>query len=85
LADIGRDPPRQRSEDKPRAPSGGTVEIKSPPGIEIIDRMVANQDRLDRAAAIRQRIESDWIEAHFDKGPRIETEYNPLDNSRLKE
>jgi hypothetical protein len=61
-------PDRQRSEDKPRAPSGGTVEIKPPPGIDIIDRMCEAQSRADRAAAIRQRIENDWIESHFEKG-----------------
>jgi hypothetical protein len=33
------------SEEKPRA-SGGTVELKPPPGIDVIDRMCAEQDYL---------------------------------------
>jgi hypothetical protein len=43
------------------------------------------QDKCDRMQRLRQQAESAYIEAHFDKGPRIESEYNPLDNSRLKE
>jgi hypothetical protein len=57
--------------------------MKAPPGIETIDRMVAAQDRIDRLAALRQRVETDWIEAHFERGPRIESEYNPFDKNRL--
>jgi hypothetical protein len=59
--------------------------LKPPPGIEIIDAMCDAQDRVDRAAAIRQQSEAAWIEAHFEKGPRIETEYNPFDSARIKE
>jgi hypothetical protein len=33
---------------------------------------------------IRQRIENDWIESHFDKGPRIESEYNRFDAKNMK-
>ena len=60
-------PPRQRSEEKPRSPSGGTTEIKPPPGIDLIDKMCIEQDRLDRAAALRQQLElaqteSAWAE-----------------------
>jgi hypothetical protein len=64
--------------------SGGTVEIKPPPGIDHIDRLCEAAARNDRLAAIKQRIENDWIEAHFDKGPRIETEYNPFDRDNLR-
>jgi hypothetical protein len=46
--------------------------------------MCLEQDRRDRAAAIRQQVETAWIESHFENGPRVESEYNPLDNARLK-
>jgi hypothetical protein len=71
-------PPRQRDEGPPRAASGGTAPLRQPPGIDIIDRMCDAQARADRAAAIRQQAETEWIEAHFDKGPRIAKDYNPL-------
>jgi len=58
--------------------------VNPPSGIDYIDRMCAEQSRADRAAAIRQRMEAEWIDFHFEKGPRIESEYNPLDNARLK-
>jgi hypothetical protein len=76
-------PDRQRSEEKPRPASGGTAPIQPVPGISHIDRICEAQDRADRAAAIRQRIENDWIESHFDKGPRIETEWNPFDRENM--
>jgi hypothetical protein len=36
--------------------------LSPPSGIDHIDRMCEAQDRTDRAAAIRQRIENEWIE-----------------------
>jgi hypothetical protein len=70
---------------EPRAPSGGTVEVKPPPGIDYIDRMCEAQSRTERAAAIRQRIENEWIEALMgNKTPhKAATEYNPFDKKRL--
>ena len=59
--------------------------VQPPSGIDYIDQMCDAQDRADRAAAIRQRIENDWIESHFEKGPRIEVEYNPFENSRIRD
>ena len=58
--------------------------VNPPSGIDYIDRMCAEQSRADRAAAIRQRMEAEWIDFTLKKGPRIESEYNPLDNARLK-
>ena len=56
-------PPARR---EPPPPKGSgwqdAAPIKPPSGIDIIDRMVANQDRADKAAAIRRRLEADWIE-----------------------
>jgi hypothetical protein len=73
-------PDRQRSEDKPRAVSGGTVPIQPPPGIEIIDRLCQAQDRADRAAAIRVRIETELVEAAMANKVtyKAKTEYNPV-------
>jgi hypothetical protein len=51
---------------EPAKPKGsGWVDpapVTSPPGISTIDAMCEAQDRADRAAAIRQRIENEWIE-----------------------
>jgi hypothetical protein len=71
-------PDKQRSEDAPHRASGGTAPLRQQPGIDIIDRMCDAQDRADRAAAIRQQVETEWIESHFDKGPRVERSYNPV-------
>ena len=57
--------------------------MKPPPGIDIIDRMCAEQDRANRAAAIRQKVENEWIESHFRRDPyKAATEYNPFDKKR---
>jgi hypothetical protein len=77
-------PQSQQRDETPRAPSGGTVPITSPPGIEHIDRMVDAQDRKDRIARLREVTENAWIESHFEKGPRIETEWNPFDAANMK-
>ena len=77
-------PDQQHAEGPPRAPSGGTVPIGPPPGIEIIDRMCDAQDRKDRLAAIRQATENAWIESHFERGPRIETEHDPFSAENMK-
>jgi len=71
------------------AKPGGTGWVEAPPikcpDTRWIDAQLDAADRRDRAAAIRQRIENDWIESHFeDKGPRIETEYNPFDAKNMK-
>jgi hypothetical protein len=72
---------------EPAKPKGnGWVEaspLKSP-DTRWVDRQLDAQDKLDRAAALRQRMESDWIESHFDRGPRIETEYDPFDRSNMR-
>jgi hypothetical protein len=55
-------PDRQRSEDKPRAPSGGTTPIQPPPGLRWIDAQCDAQDKRDRAVAIQQKMEIEWTE-----------------------
>src|SRR5215469_15410581 len=41
-----------QSSEPERPASGGAVEVRPPAGIDYIDRMCAEQDRADRAAAI---------------------------------
>jgi len=78
-------PNSQREDETPRATSAGSVPVTSPPGIDIIDRMVDAQDRTDRIAAIRQASENAWIESHFERGgPRIESDYEPFDDTHMK-
>jgi hypothetical protein len=36
------------------------------------------------ALSPRQRVEAAWIESHFEKGPRIESEYNPFSAKNMK-
>ena len=73
-------PDRQRSEEKPRAVSGGSVPIQPPPGIADIDRLCDAADRADRAAAARVRMEA----LMSDKTPhRAKFEYDPYDRARL--
>ena len=77
-------PDSQRNDEPMRAPSGGTIPVQSPPGVRWVDRQVEVQDRIDHAAAIRQRVEAEWIEEHFQKGPRVQSDYNPFSPDRLK-
>src|SRR6516225_10022736 len=61
------------SREPPKPKGNGWVDpapVKPPSGIEYVDRLCDQQSRAERAAAIRQRIENDWIESHFDNGPR---------------
>jgi len=73
-------PDRQRSNDRPRASGGGSVPLGPPPGIEHIDRMVAHQDRIDRAAAARVRIETALVETMMEEKiqNRAKTGYDHL-------
>jgi hypothetical protein len=78
-------PDRQRAaEEPPRAPSGGTVPIASPPGVNYVDALCDAADRRDRIAAIRAAQEAAWIESHFEKPPRIETDYEPFSAENMK-
>jgi hypothetical protein len=54
--------------------------VTSPPGTSTIDAMCEAQNRTDRAAALRQRIENDWIEAQLAEKTtyRAKTEYDHL-------
>jgi hypothetical protein len=78
-------PPRQRSDEKPRAVSGGSVPIQPPPGIAAIHRLCDAADRADRAAAARVRIDTELMEALMsDKTPhRAESDYNPFSRDRM--
>jgi hypothetical protein len=78
-------PDRQRAQDRPRAASGGTAPLTPPPGINYIDRMCEAQDRVDRAAAIRVRIETELVEAAMANkiSNRVQSEYNPYSRDRM--
>ena len=78
-------PDRQR-EDPPTKGTGwaDAVPLKPPPGIEIVDRLCIEQDKRDRAAANRVRIETELAEAMMrNTGPRVETEWDPFDREHL--
>jgi len=78
-------PDRLRSEDKPRAPSGGTVPIESPPGLQYVDRLCEAAARNDRLAALKVKVETDWLfQLEQTKGPRIESEFNPFDRENMR-
>jgi hypothetical protein len=63
----------------PRAPSGGTVEVRPPDGLRWIDQMCDHADRQAQVAAIRQRIENEWVEGILDRSKpnRAKSEYSP--------
>lgn len=56
-------PERQRAAEQERPVNGGGfVEVKPPPGVDLIDRMVATQDRQDHLVRVRQAAELAEIE-----------------------
>jgi hypothetical protein len=61
---------------EPAKPKGtGWVEAAplKGPDTRWCDRQMDAQDKCDRMQRLRQQAESAWIEAHFYKGPRIES------------
>ena len=75
-------------EDDPPAKGTGwsaAVPLKPPPGIEIVDRLCIEQDKRDRAAMVKVKLETALIEAELEqaKAPRIETEWDPFDREHL--
>jgi hypothetical protein len=74
----------QRANETPRTPSGGSVPIEQPPGLRWVDQQLDAQAEKDRAALVRQRMEDAWFEARFDKGPRVEHDYNPFDSRSIR-
>jgi hypothetical protein len=78
-------PDRARSDEKPRPASGGTTEVKPPLGIDHIDRMCQAQDRVDKLAAMKVKLETDWLEFELGRSrePRIEHEYDPMSRENL--
>jgi len=78
-------PPRQRSEDKPRAPSGGTVPLQPPPGIRELDAVAEGFARADRLAALKVRIEVALLERELEEArrPKVAHDYNPFDRAHL--
>jgi hypothetical protein len=75
------------SREPPKPKGSGWVEaspLKSP-DTRWIDRQLDSQDKRDRAMALRQRVESDWLfQLEQARGPRIESECDPLENAREK-
>jgi hypothetical protein len=63
----------------PRPASGGSVPIQPPPGIKYVDQLCDAADRRDRAVAIQQKIETEWIEQLLErKNPyKAKTGYDP--------
>jgi hypothetical protein len=53
-------PDQQRAAEEQRPASGGTVEVKPPPGINYVDALCDVADRRDRAAAVREKLETEW-------------------------
>jgi hypothetical protein len=72
-------PARQRSQDKVRPPSGGEAPLQVP-GINYIDAMCDAQDRVDRAAAMRVRVDTEAVERAMAErtSRRVKMEYDPL-------
>jgi hypothetical protein len=75
--------PGHSKPDEPDRPRTGWVDpapLQSPPGIEHVDALCDAQDRRDRAVAVQQKRENDWIEAQLDRrNPhKAKTEYNVL-------
>jgi hypothetical protein len=80
-------PDRQRSEPSPTG-NNGWVEpapLSSPPGISTIDAMCEAQDRADRAAVVRVRIETELVEELMSNKiqNKATTEYNPFSRQRM--
>jgi hypothetical protein len=63
-------PPARRSEDAPRPASGGTAPLREPAGLRWVDAQLDAADRDARAAAIRQRVETQLIEKLTDDEAR---------------
>ena len=78
-------PEKQRAAEAERPVSGGVIERGPPPGINYIDRMCDAADRADQIARARVELENRWIESHFEKGPRIERDYNPFAKPEMDE
>jgi len=79
-------PDRMRSDDKPRPVSGGTTELKGVPGIDAMDRIAAGFAYQDRMAALKVKVETDWLEYQLEqaKGAHVEHEYDPFDREHLE-
>jgi hypothetical protein len=79
--------PDKRADGTPRAPSGGTTEIKPPPGVNYVDALCDAQDRRDRLAAIRQAAENAEIERRLDRKDHSYqahgVEYNPFSKQMM--
>jgi hypothetical protein len=78
--------PPSREPAKPKGTGWVDAAPLKSPDTRWIDAQIDAQDKRDRAAALRQRVESDWIEFQLDqaKGPLIETEWNPFSPENMK-
>jgi hypothetical protein len=78
--------PPIRESTKPRGTGWQDVPpVQQPPGVNLIDKMCDAQDRAAKAAAIRQRVENEWIEGLLERrNPhKATTEYDPFSRSRM--
>jgi hypothetical protein len=73
-------PDHMRKDDEPRPPSGGTAPVESPPGLIYIDAQCEAAARRDRAVALQQKLETEWIGGLLErKNPHMaKTAYDPL-------
>ena len=70
---------KPQREETPRAPSGGTVPISPPSGVEWCDRLVDAQDERDRIARLREARENRWIEQQLARDTnKVRSEYDVL-------
>ncbi len=74
--------PERPDEPPPRKPSGGTVEVTPPNGINHVDAIAESFARRDRAVTHQQAMELAWIEKLIDRrspSARARMAYDPLE------
>jgi hypothetical protein len=79
-------PPAREKSVRPRGSGWQDAQpVSQPPGVNLIDKMCDAQDRAAKAAAIRQRVENEWIEGLLERrNPhKATTEYDPFSRSRM--
>jgi hypothetical protein len=53
--------PDQRAAEEQRPASGGTTEVRPPPGLTYVDALCDAADRRDRAVALKEKIETELL------------------------
>jgi hypothetical protein len=91
VADSRRGPTAPSSlarpvQSEPRQAGGGTAALKPPPGIDHIDRIGQAFAHNDKMAALKVKVETQWLEFHLEqaKRPLVESEYEPFDSENMK-